>query len=224
VYTIVDVNLGTIMVPLQILTLNMPIGVPSSTNSTYYIVDAFVTPPDDFLEFIVVADMQQGWRLRHNITAAELMAMDPQRTFTGQPYILADRLFNVATQTDVNDLRPQYEAWPYSTAARTLYYQYLRKADDLVNPTDLPIYPIRSDAIVAGALADMVRWPGTFDQPNPYFQRPEYWRAYEAEFEDKMIEIERRDEDIYMSQLEMFPLQNLTLAPLSASFLQRHAL
>ena len=94
---------------------------------------------------------------------------------------------------------------------------------DLVNPTDQPVFPIRSDAIVAGALADVARWPGTADQPNPYFSRPEYWKAYESEFEDKMIEIERRDEDLYMTMLEMNPLLNRALAPMSASFLQTHA-
>ncbi len=219
VYTITDVD-----VALQTLTLNMAIGVASSTDVVYRIVDAYVTPPADFLEFVVVSDPLQGWRLRHNVTAGELMSMDPQRTFFGQPYLLADRMFDVATQANSNDYRPQYEAWPYTTAARTLYYIYITKVADLVNPDDQPIYPIRSDAIVSGALADVVRWPGTADQPNPYFTRPEYWKSYEGEFEDKMIEIERRDEDLFMTQLEMYPMLNYTMAPLSASFIQSHAI
>ncbi len=219
VYTITDVD-----VILQTLTLNMPIGVATSVDVTYRIIDAYVTPPADFLRFIVVADPQQGWRLRHWITSGELMSMDPQRTFFGQPYLLADRMYDVATAASANDYRPQYEAWPYTTAARTLYYTYITKGSDLVNPTDQPVFPIRSDAIVAGALADVARWPGTSDQPNPYFTRPEYWKAYEAEFEDKMIEIERRDEDLYLTMLEMYPMLNYSLAPLSASFLQNHAI
>lgn len=219
VYTITAVDAG-----LQTLTLNMPIGVASGTGLTYRIVDAYLTPPSDFLKFVVVADPLQGWRLRHWITSAELMSMDPQRTFFGQPYILADRMFDVATTANPNDYRPQYEAWPYSTAARVLYYIYNAKVADLVNPTDQPIYPLRSDAIVSGALADVVRWPGTANQPNPYFQRPEYWKSYEMEYEDKMIEIERRDEELYLTMLEMNPMLNWTLAPLSASFLQSHAI
>lgn len=219
VYTVTAVNTGA-----QTLTLNMPIGVATATAATYWLFDGYVTPPSDFLEFVVVADPVQGWRLRHWITSGELMAMDPQRTFTGQPYLLADRMYDVATAATANARRPQYEAWPYTTAARTLYYQYIVRGADLVSATDEPIYPIRSDVIVKGALADVARWPGTVDRPNPYFTRPEYWKAYDAEFEDMMVEVERRDEAVYMTQLEMYPMLNYSLAPLSASFLQSHAL
>lgn len=219
VYTITAVNETD-----QTLTLNMPIGVATAVDTTYLILNAYVTVPEDFKQFIVVADPLQGWRLRHWITSGELMLMDPQRTFTGQPYILADRMYDVATAANANSYRPQYEAWPYTTADRSLYYVYLAKGADLVNPTDEPIYPLRSDAIVAGALADVARWPGTANQPNPYFSRPEYWKAYEGEYEDKMIEIERADEDIFMTQLDMYPFSQWPLAPLSASFIQVHAI
>jgi hypothetical protein len=213
VYTITAVDVG-----LQTLTLNMPIGIPTSVNAGYWVLDAFVTPPTDFLQFVVVANPIQGWRLRHWITAQELMVMDPQRTFMGQPYILADRLFSNDGLGMV-----QYEAWPYATTQQTLYYQYLARPDDLIQATDIPIWPIRTDAIVAGALADVARWPGTRTSPNPYFTRPEYWRAYEMEYEDKMIEIERRDESIYMTMLENYPYNNLPFAPLSAAWMQTHA-
>lgn len=218
IYTVIDVD-----VTGQILTLDRPIGVATSTGVGYRLIDAYVTPPADFLKFIVVTDPLQGWRLRHWITAPELQTMDPQRNFFGQPYVLADRMFNVAT-AGTSDPRPQYEAWPYTTSARTLYYVYQIRVADLVNPGDLPIWPVRSDAIVAGALADVARWPGTATSPNPYFARPEYWRAYELEFEDKMGEIERVDEDIYITMMEQYPYSNYRLAPMSASFIQSHAL
>lgn len=218
IYTITDVN-----VPGQILTLDRPCGVASSTNTGYRLVDAYVTPPADFLRFLVIADPLQGWRLRHWITAEELMTMDPQRNFFGQPYILADRMYNNATAGNTAP-RPQFEAWPYTTAARTLYYTYLLRGADLVNDDDIPIWPVRSDVLVKGALADAARWPGTADAPNPYFQRPDYWKAYDLEFEDLMVEVERRDEDIYSTMLQTFPWNNYPLAPLSASFLQSHAI
>lgn len=142
--------------------------------------------------------------------------MDPQRTFTGQPYILADRMYSSGT--------PQYEAWPYNTTARTLYYTYSSRPADLINDTDVPIWPLRSDVIVAGALADVARWPGTTDKPNPYFARPDYWKSYEATFEDLMVELERRDEEVYMTMLQQYPYNQGRLAPMSASFIQSHAL
>lgn len=221
VYTITDVDVGA-----QELTLNMPIGVATAVETSYMIMTAFVSPPSDFLRFMVVTNPQMGWRLQINVTSGELGLMDPQRTFVGQPYVLADRMYNVATEADSNDYRPQFEAWPYATSDQTLYYLYLIQGADLIDDDDVPVYPIRSDAIVAGALADVVRWPGTIENPNPYFSRPEYWKAYEQEYEDKMIEIERRDEDVYMNMLEMYPMYGYPLAPFtfSASYLQSHAL
>jgi hypothetical protein len=212
VYTVADVDVGA-----QALTLDRICGVASATGLSYRIVDAYVSPPADFLQFLVVSDPLQGWRLRHWITAEELMAMDPQRTFFGQPYVIADRMFNSAGT-------PQFEAWPYSTAARSLYYLYIKRPADLLEPDDTPIWPLRSDAIVAGALADVARWPGTAERPNLYFARPDYWKSYELEFEDKMIELERRDEDVYMTMLQTYPWNNYPLAPLSASFIQTHAI
>ena len=150
--------------------------------------------------------------------------MDPQRVFFGQPYVLADRLYNVATAGTSAPV-PQYEAWPFNTTQRTLYYTYIRRADDLINDDDIPVWPIRSDVIVKGALADVARWPGTSENPNAYFTRPEYWKSYDNEYEDLMIEVERRDEELYLTMLSQWPYsQTMTWAPLSASWIQSHAL
>lgn len=219
VYTITDVD-----VPGQILTLNMPIGPATATASTYIIMDAFVTPPSDFKRFVVVSNPIQGWRLHLWVTQAELNAMDPQRTFFGQPYSIVDKFYNTATSGNTRPT-PLYEAWPYATTDQTLYYVYMIEGADLINDTDVPVYPISSDLIVSGALADVVRWPGTADTPNPYFQRPEYWKSYEGEYQDKLIEVERQDEEVYMTQLEMNPMYSYPYAPFtfSGNWLQSHA-
>lgn len=212
IYTITDVDMI-----LQTLTLDRVFGGTSAVATSYRIFDGYVTPPADFLRFLVVMDPLQGWRIRHWITASEISSMDPQRTFFGQPWVLADRLYS---STGI----PQYEAWPYTSTDRTLYYTYIKRGADLIQDADTPAWPIRSDAIVAGALADVARWPGTSSNPNPYFARPEYWKSYEGEFEDKMVEIERTDEDIYMTWLNTNPFSNYPLAPFSASWLQSHAI
>lgn len=221
VYTITGVDVGA-----QELTLNMPIGITDAANAGYWVLDAFVTPPEDFMKFLVVTHPVMGWRLQHWVTVGELNLMDPQRTFMGQPYALADRMYDAATNTTNATCRPQYEAWPYATSRQVLYYLYTINGSDLVSPSDVPIWPIRTDAIVSGALADVARWPGTADNPNPYFARPDYWTAYEREYEDKMIEIERQDEEVYMTMLEMYPMYGFPLAPFtySASWIQSHAI
>lgn len=198
-------------------TLDRVYGSTTAAGVTYSIFDGYITPPTDFLRFVLVVDPVQGWRLRHWITQDELTAMDPQRSSFGQPYLLADRMFNTATTP-----MPQYELWPYNTTARTLYYTYIKRPADLINPEDVPIWPLRSDVIVAGALADATRWPGTAQTPNPYFARPEYWKSYELQFEDQMIELERRDEEIFMTYLQQYPSTYGSFTPMSASFMQSH--
>lgn len=209
IYTVTTVNSTTEMV------LDRDFGGDTATGATYKIFDGYITVPSDFLRFDTVVDPSQGWRLRTGITAGELNQIDPQRTYFGTPYVLADRLYSSTG-------RPQYEVWPYTDAAKTLYYTYIKQADDLLDEDDTPIYPLRSDVLVSGALADVARWPGTATQPNPYFTRPEYWRSYDLEFMDKMVEIERRDEEIYMTMLQQWPYSNYSMAP-SASWIQSHA-
>lgn len=212
VYTITAVD-----VPGQTLTIDRVFGGATATGSTYSIFDGYLTVPTDFLQFIDIIDPINGWKLRYNVTAEQVNQMDPQRNFFGTPYVLADRLFDATTHM------PQYEAWPYASSAKTLYYTYYKRAADLINDSDAPIWPLRSDVLVAGALADVARWPGTTEKPNPYFARPDMWKAYEAEFEDKMIELERRDEDIYTTWLRQYPYTEYNFAP-GANWLQSHVI
>lgn len=210
VYTIVDVTVLS-----QTIELDRAFGGSTDTDAEYTIFDGYVSPPEDFLRFLEIIDLTNGWRLHKHITAEELNMWDPQRTNFGMPYCVIDRLFDLGNQ-------PQYELWPYNTEDRTIYYTYQSRGSDLVLDVDEPIYPIRSDAIVAGALADAARWPGTKDDPNPYFARPDYWKTYEDEFEAKMIAIERVDEDLYLTWLKQ--ISSYPFAPMSASFIQSHAI
>lgn len=209
VYTITAVD-----AVFQTLTLDRPFGAPTAITSTYYIMDAYVSPPAGFMRFINVTNPVNGWKLRHWITGSELDVADPQRTYFGQPYLLADRLYNLQHT-------PQYEAWPYAVTNQDIYYTYVSRPPDLINDSDVPIWPIRSDIIVLGALAHVAMWPGTANQPNPYFARPSYWQGYEAQFEDRMIEMERVDEDVYSTQIT-YQDNNYPLYPISASWIQSH--
>lgn len=197
------------------LTLDRAYGGDTVTASTYKVFDGYVSAPTDFLRFLYVIDPENGFRLRHWITQDELNAMDPQRLNFGEPYLVVDRMFNTASTP-----MPQYELWPYASAAKTLYYVYIKRAADLVSDTDIPIWPLRSDVIVQGALAEVAKWPGTIKEPNPYFSRPDLWKAYKAEFEDRMIELERKDMEVYMTGLQ-YPSYD-SYAPMSASWHQTH--
>lgn len=203
------------------LTLDQVVGIATNTSATYVIFDGYVTCPTDFVRFIEVVNPQYGWRLRHWISQDELNSWDPQRTFFGQAYALVDRRFSSLTATSG---QIQYEAWPYASTQQVLRYFYVKRGSDLVNPTDTPIFPIRSDVIVKGALADAARWPGTAEQPNLMFGRVDAWQTFQGEYEEEMIDLERQDEDIYLTWLQTNPYAGLPFIPLSANFIQSHAI
>lgn len=200
----------------QVLTLDQNVGIASGTGLSYVVFDGYVTMPADFKKLIVAVDPQTGYKLRHWVTQDQLLRWDPQRNFFGLPYALVDRRYNSSGII-------QYEAWPYSTAQRVVSYFYTKQAADLTNDGDVPIWPIRSDIIVSLALAYLCRWPGTADQPNLMFGQPAVMQSYRAEFEDKMVDVERQDEEIYMTWLSDTEWYGWPWAPLSANFLQSHA-
>lgn len=200
----------------QTLTLDANVGIATGTALSYTVFDGYVTMPTDFKKLIVAVDPQTGYKLRHWVTQDQLLRWDPQRNFFGLPYALVDRRFNSSGVV-------QYEAWPYSTAQRVVSYYYTKDGADLVNDSDIPIWPIRSDVIVSRALADLVRWPGTVDNPNLMFNQEYLRRSYMAEFEDKMVDLERQDEEIYMTWLADTEWYGWPWAPLSANFLQSHS-
>jgi hypothetical protein len=216
IYTITNV-----VVISQTLTLDRVFGGDSAVSASYYVFDGYVTPPSDFMMFMVVTDPRNAWRLQHWVTQDELNRWDPQRTFFGTAYALIDRRFNSVTNT------PQYELWPYNTTDRNYPYFYSKRGADLVNPTDIPVWPIRSDIIVYGALADLCLWPGTPDVPNPLFASPYANRSlsmFEGKYQDGLIELERRDEEIYMTWLSSMPAGGYPFSPLSAGFMQSHVI
>lgn len=196
------------------ITLDRVWGTDTASGQTFTLFDGYVTAPSDFKSFIAVMDHAQAYRLRFWVTQDELNAWDPQRNNFGQPFVLADRRYSSNV--------PTFEAWPYTSANRSLHYLYFKLGSDLAQDSDQPIYPIRSDAIVSGALADVCRWPGTPDRPNPMFGRMDIWKSYELEFEDKMIEIERADENIYMTWLAAQSFNDLPYA--DTNYLFSHGL
>lgn len=213
VYTVLSVNTGA-----QTLELDRVYGGDSATSVMYRILDAYVTVPSNFQQFMVVYDPKMNWRLRHFMTQADIARLDPARTSSGTPWAVVDRKFN-----EVLGL-PQYEIWPYSHSARNYPYYYSKRVTDVVNDDDTPFYPLRGDILVKGALADCCRWPGTIERPNPmYGKAVELSRQFEAEYEDQLSEMERQDENTYMTWLADTSWSSWPYAPMDASFLQQHA-
>lgn len=212
VYTIVTVDEA-----LQRLTLDRDFGGTTNAATVYRVVDAYVTVPSDFQQFIHVLDPKQNWRLRHWVTQDDLNRIDVARSSAGTPWAVVDRRFAASGL-------PQYEIWPYAVSERNYPYFYMKRVGDLVEDTDTPFYPLRGDIIVKGALIDATRWPGTPARPNPMFSKAvELSRQFEGEYEDQLNEMERQDESMYMTWLADNPWSGWQFAPIDAAFMQNHA-
>lgn len=111
-YTIIDV-------PDSLhLTLSVPWADTSGSGVSYTILQAYLTPPEDFQEWVTVVDSENEWLLNLDVTQDELDARDPNRRFLdGTPSILAgvEYLPDYAGQTH----EPFYidtvggAGWPY---------------------------------------------------------------------------------------------------------------
>lgn len=211
-YTITAVDVGA-----QTLTLDRVFGGDSNAAATYRIMDLYLTVPTDFQRFMHVLDPKMNWRIRHGMGQDELASWDPARTMAGTPWAIVDARFNSAG-------RPQYEVWPASLSERNYPYYYVARAGDLINDDDTPFYPLRGDILVKGALVDLCRWPGTPAKPNPMFSKAvELSRQFQQEWEDQLVEMERQDEDMYLTWLSNNPWSTWPLAPMDAAYMQSHA-
>ncbi len=200
------------------LTLDQVWPGSSGVAQTYTILDAYWTAPTDFKQFVVILDTLRSWRLGYWVSQNELSRLDPQRSTWQDPRVLVDLRRNAATNA------PVFELWPYTTAERNYVVRYFKEAADLVEPTDIPLGPISGDILVKGALADVCRWPGTIERPNPLFARSgDLARLYEREFQDGVDGAEVEDENVMLTWLTDSTWASWPSAPIDAKWLQSHA-
>ena len=188
----------------------------TTAGATYQILQAYITPAEtDFLAYISVIDPANGWRIRTGYNSQELDSIDARRSSTGTPCLLAGRAYN---SSDI----AMYELWPYSTSANQYMYIYEKRIADLSTPTATPPAIIRSDILVKGALADLSRWPGTREEPNPFFD-PYFnqFKVRDLEFREEVNKIMTADQNIYMTDLSYYT--TLPYAPMDSRFTQSHA-
>ena len=186
----------------------------------YRILDAYVTCPTDFKSFIVVYDPKQNWRLRHFVTQDDIARLDPARTSAGTPWALVDRRFSTIASTLG---QATYEMWPYTVSERNYPFYYEKQVADLSLDADIPEIPVRGDILVRGALADVCRWPGSVERPNPmYDPRGTQYQTWDKEFEVGIAELERQDENTYMTWLNNNDWAMWPYAPMDSKFIQNH--
>lgn len=211
VLTITAVDAGA-----QTLTTNLAWGLDTVANSEYTIVQLYVTVPADFGQFIAVTDPLRQWQLWWNMTQQEVNLLDPARTATGDPWVLANLIPDA-------DGVPMYELWPAPSVGRTYPFFYFRKGTAFVNESDLPAHPLTGTEIVNTALADLCRWPGTVTHPNPLFGNAAIMRGFADDARQQILDLERKDENLYLTWYSA-RVGNTPFAPLMDSWTQSHAM
>lgn len=212
----------------DILTVDSPTQITLGSNyigsditgGTYTIALVYVQVPSDFLSFESVIDPVNNWKLHTNLfTQAQLDMMDAQRTYAGTPWVLARcKPLNPGTSTET--LR--YEMWPRTNGPHTYPYRYLRKMPLLSANSDRPLFPVRGDTILEGALADLALWPGTPDVPNPYYDislHREHEKRFIRKMQDTEIELQSGAQT-WISYLG----EGINMAPIDAAFMQAHGI
>lgn len=212
-YTISTVDVGA-----QTLTLERAFGgTTTGAGTAYEIAQAYVTPPTDFLAFKSIKDPVNNWRIRFNKPQEWLDRVDARRSTAGNAWYFVDYR---QSSTGV----PRYEVWPRVTSQRVYPFLYWRRPADMTTDDATPMFPLRGDELVTGALADLSRWPGTERRRNPGFNL-QLAKEYEEMFADEIRRLQRVDQETYLSDYiapnDGFD-EGLADIPLDAHFLQTH--
>jgi hypothetical protein len=215
IYTISSVQSATQ------LTLQYPWGWPSITNLNYEIYNAYVSVPSDFLSFVSILDPRYNWQLNFNYSLMEIDRVDAQRSNRGNAYAVIAR--DYYTPNGATLPLPRYEMWPHQRAQYVYPYLYVSRPIDISDPAStLPQY-IRGDVLLAMALAECARWPGTEDKKNPMFSIP-LASMYDKQVDDLVSQLERQDDEIFENDT-FYRMSQYPFAPypiLDSRWLQSH--
>ena len=137
-------------------------------------------------------------------------------------YVSGD-IFVIPVQVGFTASMPMYELWPYQMNQRVYPALYDKRFPDADDQTwTLPRY-IDGDVLVKGALADVCRWAGTPDIPNPMFNVANA-ASFEKEFQVKVAEMEREDDEVYLDSVRYQLQLPMASGPFEygADFMQSH--
>lgn len=187
--------------------------------ATGTILDAYITMPEDFGEFMSILDPINRWRLHWNVTEEDLNRWDPARQSSTSPRaMVSQRLSTLATTIG----RARYEMWPYGTSARTYPLLYRRKPEVLADADNFigPFARRAMDVLLDGALSRAALWPGTQEHKNPYFNLT-LAKAHEESYEKDLLDMEVKDDELYPTWKVYADYQYAPL-PLDSNWMQSH--
>ncbi len=180
----------------SIIELDRPWLLATGTQ-TGTVLSAYLDTPVDFFGFVSVIDVEAGRRIWTNIDLKHIDRNDPKRTAVGFPTILADRKWKTSPSSATTV--PTYELWPHPTTQR-VYRMLYWKVPPLFSRTVALPHTI-SDIIIKNYVrAQMAKWPGTIERPNPMqsrIQAADFMTEFRDDLQDAMI----KDDEIYDTDL-----------------------
>lgn len=215
VYTIVTVTSTSAIV------LDRPFLGNTNAAAAAEILDAYVTVPDNFGQFLLVVDPTQQCRIGHWYTQEQLAQLDPVRTNASDGSPRGVFAGDYAPEPLVTAGLVRYEVWPYVMSGSQLAYWYTLAVVDLNDEEEMPgVFRHRGDVLELGTRAGCAQFPGTPAMKNPGYdlnlatQLDTEWRAL-------LRQMEIRDDDQYGQDLVQYMTWPLaTLAP-TADYLRR---
>lgn len=180
------------------------------------ILDAYLTVPDNFQQFLLVVDLAQQCRIGHWYTQEQLSLLDPVRTNAsdGSP-----RGLFAAGYDAIGRLR--YEVWPYTNSEQQLPYWYTTIVADLADDEDLPgVFKTRGDVLETGARVECARFAGTPAQKNVGYDLVLAERL-DQNFRELLRQLTIRDDDQYFQDLVQYSNWPLAALAPTADYLRR---
>lgn len=214
-----------------IITLSRIYTEDSDSNATASVYRLYYSPlTTDFRRLDHLTDMITGYRfgmLGDIEPVSALDQMDPQRSWTSEPYKLFYHHFDQATKL------PVWELWPSPTAARAYKVTFMKQGSAFSAKTDTLPPTITEELLLLRARVRAYEWAAAND-PDPK-NKAQYSAlmktailSYSTQGDptrplgllDQAI---KNDEDISLTQGKLYPLRSGPGWPLDSNFLQRHA-
>jgi hypothetical protein len=149
------------------------------TNSTYRMVKIYFSMDPGVKYISSMRDKQTGYPIKTGVQQAYLNYMDPQRSATGPPILLAD-------MGPLPSGNMGYELYPQANEDRQLDFDCFVQPDEMVNNGDRPPFFINPSMIMFGVYADMLRnRVMTAGAQDPYYD-PSTANSYEMKFEKEL--------------------------------------
>lgn len=196
IYTIVNVDIAN-----QVLTLELPWGLPTVTSIGYFIAQYYYSVPN-IKFFLSVKNLQMMYRMYTNMSQSLLENWDPARLQMVYPRVLA------TMPPDINGSY-QFELWPApSTKQAFPYLAYVQPPNLTKDEDNFPAF-MRSDVFELGAIAEVLRYR---PRDNSYYSEAaaiQMADTFTKHFEMELISASNADENLYRQDIvtaaEQFP-------------------